>query len=79
MVKLIILKIDELIEQFEKLDFLPVIREEPTTENCRNNLLMIFEITSHMKENKIKTEKISKLIENLIVILSDKDEKVNYY
>ncbi len=40
--------------------------------------MIIYKITSHLSENKIKSEKINELLDNLIEILADENKKVIY-
>ncbi|ORX46648.1 hypothetical protein BCR36DRAFT_398745 [Piromyces finnis] len=67
---------NELIEKFEKLEFLPTIRDSSKTEDCHKNLLIIYEIISHFDQNKMNLNKINELIDNLLEILSDPQNKV---
>ncbi|ORY51749.1 hypothetical protein LY90DRAFT_670606, partial [Neocallimastix californiae] len=69
----------ELIESFERLDFLPVIRDTSITEDNHKNLSVIYEITKNIKYRKINSQKIDKLIDNILEILfeKDKEEKLN--
>eukprot|EP00833_Pecoramyces_ruminatium_P012711 jgi/Orpsp1_1/1186743/evm.model.d7180000052978.1 len=69
------MKEKELIEKFEKLDFMPVIKDASTTEENHNNLLVIYEITKSIDQKKINSEKIDELIDNLIKILFEKNKQ----